>query len=330
MRHNTFFMLFILSVIVLGLCGCSKDQEMLESAQSYFDNGNYKQTILLCQQIVNEEPSKEILSRTKILMTQSYAGLAYDGILKHLPRLNKLAALMKLGELKDKYYATVFKVKFDSLYNVTESYLLENDPSYMLKTAQYLASNKNFEQSTNILNLINTKFAETEWSTKAQSEMLSIRKTQIQTEIEDIESQINSANQDIASAQKYLNENKVINLTAFMVSVLEGNYYEIALLRWSYYGAIPSENHAILLTKETTFNSKGKFTMTVRKTGIDLPIKLKEDFGSFTQEWTVYEEVDSETKRTISEKKKLIADKKSEIQSFQNQLKELHFSADHL
>jgi hypothetical protein len=311
-------------------CGCNKNQEMLESAQRYFEDGNYIQAIQLCQQILNEEPNKTILSRTNELMTQCYAGLAYISALKRFQTPPSQTALMKVGEFKIKYCNTIFASKFDSLYDAAESFLLKNDPSYMLKTAEVLALDKNFEQSINILNQINVEFAKTEWIAKAKSELLSIRKIQIQTKIDDIENQINSANQDIASAQEYLDNNKVINLTAFIIGVMEENFYEIALPQRSYYGLLPSEKHAILLTTETQFTSKGKFTITVMKTGIDLPIKLKEEFGSFTQEWTVYKEVTSIAKRTISEKKELIAKEKTEIRSFQDQLKKLHYSLDHL
>jgi peptidyl-prolyl cis-trans isomerase B (cyclophilin B) len=83
---------------------------------------------------------------------------------------------------------------------------------------------------------------------------------------------------------------KTQTLEAFMVANVGYGQYEIALRASNYWGRTPSDNHAVLFTKESSFQSKGWFTLRVRRLA-DSEVRLKEDFGSFNQTWPVYEEV---------------------------------------
>ncbi len=89
---------------------------------------------------------------------------------------------------------------------------------------------------------------------------------------------------------------KTQNLEAFMVADVGFSGYEIALAQYTYLGRVPSEKHAVLFTKNTTFTSKGWFTLRVRRLP-DSEVRLKEEYGSFNQTWPVYEEVTEEELR---------------------------------
>lgn len=108
---------------------------------------------------------------------------------------------------------------------------------------------------------------------------------------------------------------KVFDLNGYIIALTEEKTYqktyEIALLSWDNYleTYVPSEKHARLKTSYTTFQSKGRFSLKVKKNGT-VPIKLKEDFGNFTQNWDLYEEATPFDIKMYKESLSLIAKNK--------------------
>jgi chromosome segregation ATPase len=86
---------------------------------------------------------------------------------------------------------------------------------------------------------------------------------------------------------------KIIRLNAYIVGATEiDNIYEIAEMEYSSYYKknMPSSRHAFLKTVGTNYISKGYFSMDVVIV-TTIPVKLKEEYGSFKQKWTLYKEV---------------------------------------
>lgn len=186
-----------LSLVVL-LLGCGKETKMLQSAENLFQQGEYKQANQFCQQIVKGNPKPEVLSRAKTLLTESEAGMGYAEVIEQLKQ-DKMSALSKVEELKAKYSATSFTGRFDSVYNATKSFLLENDPSYIFKIAQSLSVDKNYDEAIKLLDIINSKFSNTEWKSKAQSELASVKTLKAENDKEMAEQQ---KKQEQENAQK--------------------------------------------------------------------------------------------------------------------------------
>jgi len=137
--------------------------------------------------------------------------------------------------------------------------------------------------------------------------------------IDSINSELKKMNREIQEAQEYIKENKFFYLKAFIIAN-SGTYngfdmYEISLPEYNYYyGNVPSQNHAVLITTETTFKSKGRFELAVQKTG-KLPIKLKQQFGGFNQDWPLYIEVNSQTRKNVVAEKKTLKIKQKTVKS---------------
>lgn len=144
-------------------------------------------------------------------------------------------------------------------------------------------------------------------------------------------SEIKMKQESIASLVRNSNQLKLQikeykKLNAYMVSQIELNQergyalYEIALPRYDeYFGKLPSENHALLMTIQTTFSSKGWFTLSVTKTS-QIPMDLKEEFGGFTQTWDFYVEVSSNEIYENDQKKNQIKEIEKELNKYKKQL----------
>ena len=113
------------------------------------------------------------------------------------------------------------------------------------------------------------------------------------TESEALEAEVTRLEGGLVEARSKLLTDNIATLHAFMVAEQSPHFYEIALADYVGWGTpIPSARHAILMTTETTFTSKGWFRISAQRV-TEVPIKLKEEFGSFTQAWPVYSEVTS-------------------------------------
>ncbi len=137
-------------------------------------------------------------------------------------------------------------------------------------------------------------------------EITSIEENLIKTKTE-----IDTLKNRLIEDEKYIEDNgEYFYLSAYIVAQTSYtdfssifNEYEIALENYDYYyGSIPSQKHAILLTIETQFSSKGRFSLYAKKL-YEVPIQIKQEFGGFTQNWTVYMEVSEQTISTIKNKK---------------------------
>lgn len=100
---------------------------------------------------------------------------------------------------------------------------------------------------------------------------------------------IRSLDSDIADQQKVIARFNFVTLTAFLVDRLPkigNNVYEIATFSWTGY-SLQRKETAILTCNGTTFNTKGRFTMTVRPTGMK---SFTQNFGG-SMELPTFEEV---------------------------------------
>ena len=125
-----------------------------------------------------------------------------------------------------------------------------------------------------------------------------------ENEILKIKDEINAINKNLKEDEEYIEENgDYFYLNAYIVGQYEYKIYEIALSDYDYYyGKIPSDKHAILVTIVNEFSSKGWFNLYVRKLS-EIPMQIKHEFGGFTQKWDVYQEVPEPMRETVKNKK---------------------------
>lgn len=95
-------------------------------------------------------------------------------------------------------------------------------------------------------------------------------------------------------------------LRGIMISLLDKGYnretYEISV----------SGSRAILITNNTSFQSRGMFTLRVVETG-EMPITLRQEYGGFDTQWPVYVEIPSDEYRKNTENNMKIL---SEIETY--------------
>jgi hypothetical protein len=129
---NAFLIDVFLFCTILILFGCGNEEKKLQSAESYYSKGDYKEANQVCQSIIKSNPKPEILARAKTLLIESTGGIAYNEIIKQLMQ-DKKTAFYKLNDLKINYHNTVFGPKFDSIYQITKTFLLKNDLEFSLQ-----------------------------------------------------------------------------------------------------------------------------------------------------------------------------------------------------
>ena len=109
---------------------------------------------------------------------------------------------------------------------------------------------------------------------------------ELNTSINSNKTQIDEQGKNIQEAKdSYItiknDQSKTFSLYAFMVGKTGNFEYEIDI----------NGQRAILMAFHTQFKSKGYFNIQVRKM-MDLPVKIKEEFGGFDQTWPMFAEVD--------------------------------------
>jgi hypothetical protein len=113
----------------------------------------------------------------------------------------------------------------------------------------------------------------------SEQRSLSYKLDEIKDKIEENKSEKNRIEDEIEES---------VRMRAYMVGLIEKsstrNIYEIAKL--DRYGNV-SKRHAYLLTTETSFKSKGRFSMVVKEAG-SMETKLRDEYGGFKQNWEVY------------------------------------------
>lgn len=112
-------------------------------------------------------------------------------------------------------------------------------------------------------------------------------------EIASARAKVSETNAALASAKEELQTAKALasryrQLHAFMVALTGENQYEISLPAYSnWFGALPSANHAVLFTRETSFTTTGWFNLWVER-GEDRTITTT---SGFVQDWPTFTEV---------------------------------------
>ena len=75
-------------------------------------------------------------------------------------------------------------------------------------------------------------------------------------------------------------------------------------------------DHARLYTRNTTYSSRGRFSLQVQKGGTE-SVRLKEEYGAFYQDWNTYYEVDM---NNVAENNRKLAAINEEIQQMSNEI----------
>lgn len=226
-----------------------------------------------------------------------------------IPRLNIIKTFNK------------YKTNFSSSLNTYKFFCIpNNDPQFtselvdMIKRYEYKDVSSYFisEVKKDYLSDINKailtfeSFKKLELQNSADVDQLYSELKSLQTtinEMDNLNKEIPGLEESLSKAKSNIPSIEPFNLYAYMVAQLNKNAYEIALPSWTSYGAIPSANHAILVTSETNFTSKGWFNLRVIQFD-EIPVQLKEELGNFTQDWKIYDEATASIEATIQEYKK--------------------------
>ncbi len=89
-------------------------------------------------------------------------------------------------------------------------------------------------------------------------------------------------------------------LYIFIVGEHQPNVYEFAFNDGSMFRPRPSERHGLLHSLDVQFTSKGWATVAALKLQ-DTPMKLRPEFGSFTQSWPVYVKLTKEREAEVKD-----------------------------
>jgi len=123
----------------------------------------------------------------------------------------------------------------------------------------------------------------------------------------DSERTVREANLEQSQLNLIDNTDDYIYVSGYIVGETAPNQYEYTELDYNYYlGEIPSDRRRLLFTTDTSFSTKGKFTLRVRFSG-NQKVQLKEEYGSFTQSWPTYTEVGDYEAEMIDQAKATLA-----------------------
>lgn len=121
---------------------------------------------------------------------------------------------------------------------------------------------------------------------------LSSSLSQAQTDLDNNNNLLSEAKSQLN--QLHTTESQYLTLEGFIVGDVGNSQYEFAFPEYNYFGRLPSLKHGLLQTLGTTYQSKGWFSLRVTKL-TTTPVKLKEEYGNFTQDWPLYMEVSDYT-----------------------------------
>ena len=134
---------------------------------------------------------------------------------------------------------------------------------------------------------------------KAEDELSSYRnrKKEAESQLEELNNGIQSLRYDISYYESEIYNYEPFLLEGYIIADLGQEYtskgaayaYECAHIVYNYYGETTSEERYLLYTYNTTFHSKGRFSLNVMRNGTE-SVTIKEELGGFTQQWDVYEE----------------------------------------
>lgn len=120
---------------------------------------------------------------------------------------------------------------------------------------------------------------------------------QLEERISKIDSELKEPREKFSETNRVTD--RVISLNGFMIAKLNNYSYEIRV----------NGSPAILETLVSEFSSRGWFTINAVRNG-NKSVPVKEEYGSFTQSWPVYIEVDQEK---VDERNRELSDLKHEI-----------------
>lgn len=194
--------------------------------------------------------------------------------------------------------------------------ILNKDELYTLSLLNELAFfEKSKAKSFSTFQSVNKIDAQIENNTEKYDKLIdqkSAEKTKLINDNSEFISNRNKLEKDIDELEKELEKSGYFWLRGSILGEIKTKAYEIS---------IPYQRtHALLRTIETEYTSKGTFSLRVKKTGTS-NVKLKEEFGSFTQEWDVYTEVTEGAVESHNIRKKLLNEKKSEFRALKNKSK---------
>lgn len=126
---------------------------------------------------------------------------------------------------------------------------------------------------------------------------------QLEERISKIDSELKELREKFSETNRVTD--RVISLNGFMIAKLNNYSYEIRV----------NGSPAILETLVSEFSSRGWFTINAVRNG-NKSVPVKEEYGSFTQSWPVYIEVDQEK---VDERNRELSDLKHEISDLSNE-----------
>jgi hypothetical protein len=331
----------ILAIIpIIILCSCSIDKNDITK---YADMGNENKLIKFIDKnknnqekydlilyAINEIITKDLENCKKFIENSYIISIAGNELEYNVFKVynNNKITFSDWNNLLLKYFETNNIILNDQLLIMLNNYddgNLKQFYEYSIEKILKEIQNANFIELKNKLPELTTKLNKLslirineDQKNKIQQLDISISKfndsfldiTTIEENLIKTKTEIDTLKNRLTEDEKYIEDSgDYFYLSAYIVaqtsytefsSIL--NEYEIALENYDYFGSIPSQNHAILLTIETQFSSKGRFALYAKKL-YEIPIQIKQEFGGFTQNWSVYMEISDQTISTIKNKK---------------------------
>lgn len=108
-----------------------------------------------------------------------------------------------------------------------------------------------------------------------------------------------------------------------------GCEYEVAYMQNTPYGKIPRKERFILNTYSTKFTNKGRFSLEVIYGG-EREVRLKEEYGGFTQKWAIYDEYAGAVKGFYDNIEQSYENEKKEIENINKEIDRLNCKLEEL
>lgn len=245
-------------------------------------------------------------------------------------------------EIENKVKEMILKYDKDSIDNecislIKEQYLkpdLNSSKAYADKYLRNIGSSDNLKKLSSLLGstIDNkskiSKLQEDNSSIDPKIDDLNKQVTDTKKLVDDTNAKTEQFKKDVSDAQISYNalNSSIINLRFYCTGVASGGddyTYEIALPTYIYGQEIPSKNHAILKTVDYKITSKGWGN---EKVVIDknTDVTLKDDYGGFTQTWTVYRQFTNADQRSLSAYQTNINDANAKIQENNKTISDLN------
>lgn len=321
------FLIYLFIIIVLlSTSGCIYNREALMKYSSNgdydklinyinknYDNSNNSELILLAiNEIVNSKNNDDLI----VLEELFYKDVSDEIKLEITSAFNNKDKLFKSFEKLNDYFFENYKRKENAkisteVLKMLIKYKEDQLIKYNINAFEKKYNSNEFEEAHIRLVLLKELFPNKRNSIEALINKFE-KLVEVDIDIEEVKNQISELENKIDEIKSALINSDYFSLEAFVIAEMEPNFYEIAIAEKGYYTSIPSDNHAYLITSKTKFTSKGRFVMNVVKM-YEEDVKLKEQFGGFTQKWNVYYEITDEYIETMKSNKKELEKFKKEL-----------------